>query len=73
MENSNKSFNLAHKTPVNLVKHYDVCMDGPAQAKFAASIAQGPGKLQGLKFEEVQLETRKKETLVDYLNRMKDP
>ena len=36
------------------------------------SIAQGPGKVQGLKFEEVELETRKKETIVDYVNKVKD-
>ena len=57
---------------MNLVKNYDVNMDAPAQAKFAASIAQGPGKVQGLKFEEVELETRKKETIVDYVNKVKD-
>ena len=54
---------------MNLVKHYDVNMDVPAQA---ASIAQGPGKVQGLKFEAVELETRKKETIVDYVNKVKD-
>ena len=50
---------------MNLVKHYDVNMDAPAQAKIAALIAQVTGKVQGLKFEEVELETRKKETIVD--------
>ena len=60
--------NLGHKNPDNLIKHYDVCMDAPAQAQFAASIAQGAGKAQGLKFDPVELETRNKESRVDYTN-----
>ena len=49
-------------------------MDAPAQAKFAASIAQGPGKVQGVKFSTVELElkTRSKDSKVDYLNEAKE-
>ena len=55
-----------------MVKHYDVSMDAPAQAKFAASIAQGPGKVQGVKFSTVELKTRSKVSKVDYLNEAKE-
>ena len=43
-------------------------MDAPAQAHFAASIAQGAGRAQGLKFAPVELETRKIVTGVKYVN-----
>ena len=43
-------------------------MDAPQQAQFAASIAQGSGKAQGMVFAPVQLETRKKLSGVKYLN-----
>ena len=57
---------LGHKSPENLVKHYDTCMD--AQAKFAASIAQGAGSAQGIQFNPVELETRCNVTNVMYMN-----
>ena len=41
-------------------------MDAPAQ--FAASIAQGAGRAQGIKFAPVELETRKIVTGVKYVN-----
>ena len=43
-------------------------MDAPAQARFAASIAKGSGKVQEIKFADVELETRKKVSRVDYIN-----
>ena len=43
-------------------------MDAPQKAQFAASIAQGSGKAQGMVFAPVQLETRKKLSGVKYLN-----
>ena len=43
-------------------------MDAPAQARFAASIAKGSGKVQEIKFDDVELETRKKVSRVDYIN-----
>ena len=47
-------------------------MDAPAQAKFAASIAQGPGKVQGVKFRTAELKTRSKVSRVCYFNETKE-
>ena len=43
-------------------------MDAPAQAQFAASIAQGAGKAQGASFVPVELETRISVPRVKYAN-----
>ena len=59
---------LGHKSPENLLKHYDMCKDAPAQAKFAASIAQGAGSAQGIQFNPVEHETRCNVTNVMYIN-----
>ena len=48
-----------HKNLVNLIKNYDLSMEGIGLANIAAAIATGPSVAQGEDFEEVVLETQK--------------
>ena len=48
-----------HKNLANLIKNYDLTVEGEGLANFAAAIATGPEVAQGGDFEQVRLETKR--------------
>ena len=49
---------FGHKNLVNLIKNYDLTLEGPGLANIAAALATGPSVAQGEQFEDITLQTK---------------